>query len=133
MSSTAYLDSSALVKLVVAEPETAHLERAMERFSATITSTVSEVEVMRAIRRRFPAGELDGRVQRTFRAVDWVEIDDEVRLDAASLTPTALRSLDAIHLASARALLGDLDAFITYDTRLALAAEDAGLPVLTPR
>jgi hypothetical protein len=72
------------------------------------------------------------------RAVDVVrrltllELDRDLVLSAAGIEPAALRSLDAIHLASALSLGSELGAFVTYDHRLAEAARAANLPILTP-
>ena len=66
-------------------------------------------------------------------AFDYIGMDDDV-VEAAMIEPDRmLRSLDAIHLATARILSAELDALITYDDRLESAATDAGLPVICPR
>jgi predicted nucleic acid-binding protein len=61
-----------------------------------------------------------------------IALDDEVRQIAAALDPLPLRTLDAIHLATALSLAAELDRIVTYDARLAEAAEHAGLPVVAP-
>ena len=64
--------------------------------------------------------------------VEVLELDPATAGTAATIGPRALRTLDAIHLAAALALIPDLDAFVTYDDRLAEAARNLGLPVLRP-
>jgi predicted nucleic acid-binding protein len=126
-----YLDASALVKLVVAEEGTwALAERVRGR--PTATSVLSRVEVERALRRAELTGptiELAGAV---LRRVVHVGLDGTILARAARLEPTALRTLDAIHLATALSFEPDVEAFVTYDRRLADAAERAGLPVESP-
>lgn len=125
-----YLDSSAIVKLVVPEAESSVLAVTV-RGRATVSSAVSRVEVTRAVARRWapssrsPADVLSG--------LTLLGVDDGVLALAATLGPPTLRALDAIHLASALQLGSDLDAFITYDTRQATAAATVGLHVETPR
>jgi predicted nucleic acid-binding protein len=89
------------------------------------------IEVIRAVSRAMPAVLPDARA--LLQAFDYVSIDDEV-VDAAMNEPDRmLRSLDAIHLATARVLGPDLDGLATYDDRLAAAAKDAGIAVIDPR
>lgn len=130
-----YLDTSALVKLVRPEQESAALAdwlnaRAGE---AAVTSTLTEVELPRAIRRSSP-GELAG-VTAVLARLARFEIDAAVRATAAAYTDPSLRSLDAIHLATADQLRASgkaISAFVTYDGRLAQAAEAAGFPAAAP-
>ena len=132
MSHPAYLDSSALVKLVVLEAESRALALYVRDVSAVYTSALSEVEVPRGVRSAGGTG-LPERSTRTL--LDRCEIVDchaEVRRVAADFEPAGLRSLDAVHLASALRVQHLIDAFVTYDRRLAAAARDAGLPVVAP-
>ena len=130
-----YLDTSALVKLVRPEQESAALAdwlnaRAGE---AAVTSTLTEVELPRAIRRSSP-GDLAG-VAAVLARLARFEIDAAVRATAAACTDPNLRSLDAIHLATADQLRASgkaVTAFVTYDGRLAQAAEAAGFPAAAP-
>lgn len=127
-----YLDSSALVKLVVEEPETASLRAWLRRrpWSPPLTSELARVEVSRAVARSVPSALLIAQlvIARTHKVVLSAHV-----LDAAGmLPPTNLRTLDAIHLASAMALRPHVDAFVAYDKRLLTAAEDVGLPVAHP-
>jgi predicted nucleic acid-binding protein len=126
-----YLDSSALVKLVRIEPETPTLRAWLDRRkdSPRTTSSLARVEVVRAV-----LGDGEAAV-RNAQAV-LVELDQMPMwlplLDHAGALPFAIRSLDAIHLASAIELGGALDAFVAYDKRLLTAAEQAGLPIESP-
>jgi predicted nucleic acid-binding protein len=131
MPGAAYLDSSALLKLVVEEAGS----RALSDYLAErdrCTSVVSRVELARAVRRHGLGGGAIGLAGRVLESVELLSLDDEVLSRAGELGPPALRSLDAIHLASALTLGPELDAFVTYDRRLASAAEGAGLRVESP-
>ncbi|HKC25846.1 MAG TPA: type II toxin-antitoxin system VapC family toxin [Thermoanaerobaculia bacterium] len=125
-----YLDSSALVKLVVRERETAALRRFLAARDNRISSIVATVEVVRAARR---FGEAAGRrATEVLAGVALLALDDAVVSRARSLEPAALRTMDAIHLASALSLVPDLGDFVVYDDRLEAAARDAGLLVARP-
>jgi predicted nucleic acid-binding protein len=126
-----YLDSSALVKLVVAEAESAALRRHLRSRPERATSALAKVEVIRAVRPHGPPAVT--RARQVLRRIDVVHLDDELLEDAATLDRGVLRSLDAIHLASARTLGDELQAVVTYDARMATAAERLGLQVDTPR
>jgi predicted nucleic acid-binding protein len=125
-----YLDSSALVKLVVRERETAALRRFLVTRDNRISSIVATVEVVRASRR---FGEAAGRrATEVLAGVALLALDDAVVSRARTLDPVALRTLDAIHLASALSLVPDLGGFVVYDDRLEAAAREAGLSVVRP-
>jgi predicted nucleic acid-binding protein len=125
-----YLDASAIVKLVVSEAESGVLGDAL-RGRALVSSSVSRVEVARAVaRRRTPSPRSPAEL---LSALTLLGIDDAVLALAASLGPPTLCTLDTIHLASALQVAPDLDAFITYDGQLGAAATAAGLHVETPR
>ena len=125
-----YLDSSALVKLVVAEAETDPLIAYLRTRPTQVTSRIATVEVGRAVGRH---GGVDaGRALAVLEQVTLIELDQEVADRASGLAPATMRSLDAIHLATAIGLRRDLDALITYDARLAAAAAVHGLPVTAP-
>lgn len=126
-----YLDSSALVKLVQEEAETDALRRFLARASAQYSSMLARAEVPRAARRVDPRA--SARAHVLLDELDLVEIDEELLTDAAKVGDASLRTLDAIHLATALALGDELDAVVTYDTRLAEAAEAEGLRVESPR
>jgi predicted nucleic acid-binding protein len=127
-----YLDSSALVKLAVNEPETAALTSfiATRADQALVSSSLHRAEVLRAIWRAEP-GALP-RAQRMIRRVSLVTLSHDLLDNAATLPPGELSTTAAIHLASALALKRDLTAFVCYDKQLLDAAESAGLPVASP-
>jgi predicted nucleic acid-binding protein len=129
-----YLDASALVKLATRETESDALRRELTGYSDRLTSRLATVEVPRALARRGPetAASANDDVAQALEAVTVIEIDEELASVAAGLEPGTLRSLDAIHLASALALGEELEAFVTYDTRLGKAARAAGLNVVMP-
>jgi uncharacterized protein len=130
-----YLDAAALVKLIRIEAETAALVAWLNAQPAQplVASALVEVEVPHALRRSQPGvlGAVAGVLARLHR----VEINAAVRATAGAYPEPTLRSLDAIHLATAEMLVASgktLTAFVTYDKRLAAAAGDAGLPVTVP-
>jgi len=126
-----YFDSSALVKLVVPATHSAALHRWWARASGrAVASEVARTELVRTVRRMAPEAEQGCRdlLDTVFLRTVTAEI-----LDSASrLEPVALRSLDAIHLASALDLGSDLEGFVTYDERLAAAARRYGVTVVSP-
>jgi predicted nucleic acid-binding protein len=126
-----YLDSSALVKLVVAEAESSALRRYLRDEPERASCALAKVEVIRAVRAHGPAAV--SRAHRVLRRVDSIRIDDELLNEAARLGEAVLRSLDAIHLAAARMLGDDLSALVTYDERMAAAGRAFDLPVVMPR
>ena len=128
-----YLDSSALVKLVVDEAESSSLREFLRQYAADgrVTSTLARVEVVRAVWAGGPAAVAHAR--RQLSRLDHVNLERELLDDAATLAPgTALRSLDAIHLASARSIGAELRAVVTYDRRMADASNAIGLVVAAP-
>ncbi|MBA2324411.1 MAG: type II toxin-antitoxin system VapC family toxin [Pseudonocardiales bacterium] len=128
-----YLDTAALVKLVRREAESDALVNWLDARSEStlVSSTLVDVELPRAIRRTEP--DLLGDVPAVLARIARYEVDEVVRAAAAGYPDPGLRSLDAIHLATARAVLGGhLTAFVTYDRRLLAAARDSGLPVESP-
>ena len=128
-----YVDSSALVKLVVVEPETPALMAMLSKTSNLVSSAVAAVEVIRAARRASTSQAVVARAREVVRAVHLLAVDARVLDHAADLEPRGLRTLEAIHLASALSIRDDLEAMVVYDERLAAAAEAAGLKVLAPR
>jgi len=126
-----YLDSSALVKLVVAEPETPALLEFLARWPHRVSSALARVEVARAVKRAGARPAARRRATRVLARVALVRIDDPVIAAAARVTPPELRTLDAIHLATARSL-DDLAGIVTYDARLGRAASSARLKVWSP-
>jgi predicted nucleic acid-binding protein len=128
-----YLDSSALVKLAITEPESAVLARwlAEQPNLVRVSSSLIRVEVPRAIWRAEPAALQEA--YQVIRRVNEVRLTDDVLSRAARLRPAALRGFDAVHLASALAIGPHLDAFVAYDKRLLKAAEAAGMRTASPR
>ena len=126
-----YLESSALVKLVVAEPESSALRAYLAGQAGRVSSQLTRVEVLRAVRRANRPQTTLRRAERALERIALTPVDEQILAQAASLDPPGLRSLDAIHLATALSLDG-LDALVTYDRRLSDAATDAGLAVASP-
>jgi uncharacterized protein len=130
-----YLDTAALVKLVRAEPETAALVEWLNSRQGRplVASALVEAEVPRALRRSQPG--VLGSVAAVLARLHRVEINAAVRTIASGFPDPGMRSLDAIHLATAELLTASgkpLDASVTYDERLAAAAREAGLPTAAP-
>jgi predicted nucleic acid-binding protein len=130
VSRSTYLDASALIKLAVDEPESDALRVFLRRRRPLVASALVRTEVARAM---IAAGEAAVRRGRdVLTRLELIRINDRVLNDAGRLQPLELRSLDAIHLATA-ALLGDeLSAFVTYDDRMAEAARSRGWRVVQP-
>ena len=127
---TTYLDSSALVKLVVAEPESGALRRHLRRRRTLVSSALARTEVLRAL---LPAGSDAVAVgKQVLGLCELVRINDATLNRAAALMPHELRTLDAIHVATALRLEDDLGALVTYDERLADAARGLGIRVVAP-
>jgi predicted nucleic acid-binding protein len=126
-----YLDSSAIVKLAVRETESLALRRFLRRRHPLLSSALARTEVLRAL---LPAGDdavARGRI--VLQRLDLVRVNDRILNAAGVLRPLEVRSLDAIHLATAVELGDELQAFVTYDERLATAATTLGYKVLQPR
>jgi predicted nucleic acid-binding protein len=126
-----YLDSSALTKLIDAEPETPALFAYLERHPERVTSAIARAEVLRALRCAGAGERTRERASRVLEAVASIRVDDLALEPAAELEPRALGTIEAIHLATALSLHG-LESFVTYDPRLASAAREAGLQVEAP-
>jgi predicted nucleic acid-binding protein len=126
-----YLDSSALVKLVIAEPESSALRRYLGEEPERASCALARVEVLRAVRGHGAAALT--RARRLLRRLNLVQIDEELLDAAAALHPRVLRSLDALHLAAAQLLGDELTAVVTYDRRMAAAAGLLDLTVAAPR
>ncbi len=124
-----YLDSSAIVKLVAREPETPALVETVRADPAVVSSALAWTEVVRVVRRA--RGPVD-RARAVLEGIALAPIDDAILRGAGDLTPAGLRTLDAIHLATALTLAEDLTTLVTYDERLAEAAAGAGLAVAAP-
>jgi predicted nucleic acid-binding protein len=127
-----YLDSSALVKLVLPEPETGALMGFLAAWPDRLSSALARVEVLRALRRARANRAARRRAHRILSHVALIRIDDVVLDAAARLGPPELRSLDAIHLATARSVQDGLAGIVTYDPRLARAAVRSRVKVWSP-
>jgi len=127
-----YLDSCAVIKLLKFEAESAALVKWLgERVEAPkVSSALLEVEMARALHRDAP--HLLEDLPRVLGRVHRLDMTAAVRAKAAEYRYPQLRSLDALHLATADLLRDELHAFVTYDRRLAAYADTAGLPVVSP-
>lgn len=126
-----YLDSSAIVKLAIREPESTALRRYLRRRRPLVASALARTEVLRAL---LPAGdEAVARGRSVLERLDLVRVTDRVLNAAALLRPPELRLLDAIHLATAQQLGHDLTALVTYDDRMVAAATHLGCRIVQPR
>jgi predicted nucleic acid-binding protein len=130
-SDVAYLDSSALVKLALAEAETDSLWDAVEQWQRRVTSKIGIVEVLRTVRRRNPGAEQLAR--RILAHTGLLAVEDGLLVAAVTVEPVPLRALDAVHRASALRIRSQLIAFVSYDRQQLEAAEALGLPVASPR
>ena len=131
MPGVAYVDSSALLKLAVRESETSPLEHAALDFEGLIASRLAALECRRVVR-RLSNKRLQQAVEDALDAIYLVELTPAILELAARLDPPMLRSLDAIHLATAISIDDPDLAVLTYDQRLAEAAAVNGLRVLQP-
>lgn len=130
--SAVYLDSSAFLKLIVEETESTAVRTFLaNRDARRVSSALLRTESLRAVRNLGP--DAVGTVREGLRRVDLVGIDDRILDAAGTLEPLVLRTLDAIHLATAMAIGDDLDVVITYDDRMVEAARLLGLATATPR
>lgn len=128
-----YIDTSAMVKLVAAEPESAVLINWLNAHldEPLATSTIGHIELVRAAARTGPAATAAAR--NLASTIDTLVLTDAIASAAATISPTELRTLDAIHLATAHNHRQNLSAVCAYDRRLLEAAESQGLPIVSPR
>lgn len=132
----AYFDASALVKLVMSEPESAGLREYLasarrEGLQAVVSSRISHVEVVRAVMKRSPR--LLSTALGVLRGVHLISVSESVMSVAGRLDPAALRALDAIHVATALQEDRSVRHVVTYDERMVEACRGAGLDVVSPR
>ena len=126
-----YLDTSALVKLVVAEPASAPLRAWIEEQEVVpVSSDLARTELLRAVRRGAPDRLVLARL--VLDSMTVLHMTAAVFEAAGRIDPEGLRSLDAVHLAAALLLGDDLAGLVTYDDRLADAATANGIPVVAP-
>lgn len=131
-----YIDTSALVKLVIHETESEALEEELGGWTDLATSAITSIELSRAVARARSHDDAEVADEYTIlgllASLAEIPLSDDVRAAASSLTPVELRTLDAIHLASAQALGDDLAGILTYDSRMQNAALADGIPVFAP-
>jgi predicted nucleic acid-binding protein len=129
-----YLDTSALVKLAVVEAESSALRRWLRAspISARVTSDLARAELVRAVRAAGAGDRVLAQARSVLARISTIPLSREVLDQAGTLEPSMMRTLDAIHLASALTLADQLDGFVTYDRRLAEAATLAGVSVAAP-
>jgi predicted nucleic acid-binding protein len=125
-----YLDTSAFMKLITPEAETAALQHYLVSRSLRVSSALLRTEALRAAIRI--SQEHVAKVRRQLRRVAMVDVSRELLEQAGSLMPADLRSLDAIHVAAALSLGDDLGDLVTYDGRMISAALAQGLNVVSP-
>ncbi|MHB1784069.1 MAG: type II toxin-antitoxin system VapC family toxin [Acidimicrobiales bacterium] len=129
MTAATYLDSSAIVKLAVEEPESTALPTYLRRKNPLVSSALARTEVLRALLLEGEPKVARGRA--VLGRVDLIRIHDRVLNAAGALLPPELRSLSAIHIASAQ-LLGDLGQLVTHDDRMLATARDLGITTASP-
>jgi uncharacterized protein len=132
-----YVDTSALLKLLVREAESEAVETELLQWSKLATSVVTEVELPRAIaraREERPDAVIDGSVvlQGILASAAIVPLDADIVKRAREVSPVHVGALDAIHIASARSLGSDLAAVATYDHRMQDALAKIKVEVLAP-
>lgn len=126
-----YLDTSALVKLIRQEAGSSGVSSLLETTGAVpASSQIAEVELMRAVRRHSP--ELSDQARSLLDEIVLLPLTAEIRTRAQFISPTSIRSLDAIHMATGLGISPHLAYFVTYDRRMAEAAETTGLPAMSP-
>jgi predicted nucleic acid-binding protein len=119
-----------LVKLVIEEPETADLTQHLRSSDALATSRLALVEVNRATKLTNPAPEVERDTSRLLGSCLLIDVSDRLLRVAAELASSAVRTLDAIHLATALDI--EADEFLAYDRRLLDAAQAQGLAIANP-
>jgi predicted nucleic acid-binding protein len=126
-----YFDTSALLKLVLVEDESPDLRRHLVDHSVQIVaSEVAAVELLRGTRRHSLT--LDAECMALLNRTVLLPLSRSVRERASGLRPVELRTIDAIHLATALEIESDLDSMVCYDRRLVGAAEAAGIETHSP-
>lgn len=128
--SSVYVDTSALGRSLLDEPDKPAIERALDTFENSISSSLLRIELRRLGSRR----NLLDRVDALLAGIALIPLEHEILTAAETVTPLALATLDAIHLATAVRLAdaGRLDAMMTYDKQLAAGAKEHGITVLSP-
>lgn len=125
-----YLDTSAFAKLVMTEPESGALIRYLRSHPLLVAATLLRTEILRAAMRVSQSHLAQAR--RQLAGLAFIDLERPLMDHAGTLAPPGIRSLDAIHVAAALTLGDDLGEFVTYDHRLADAARQWGLTVVSP-
>jgi hypothetical protein len=125
-----YLDSSAIVRLVVREPESTALRSFLSSHRDRISCSLARTEVPRTVRHLGPAAVRRARL--VLERIHLIRLDEFLLDAAATLNARVLRSLDAIHLPAAQRVAADLEVLVTYDARMAAAAAGLGFVVQAP-
>ncbi len=128
----AYLDTSALLKLIVPEPESRALWAWLQHRPDQFTASLSRLEVARVLRRRKAAPTVMARADAVLSRIVAIHLDSPTLTTAMQLKDPLLRALDAIHLGAALSIGDYPEAFVTYDDRLAKAARRLRLAVASP-
>ncbi|WP_343602017.1 type II toxin-antitoxin system VapC family toxin [Mycobacterium sp.] len=130
-----YLDTSALTKLLVAEPETPALQTWLHaqhgQGEYAVTSAIGRVELMRVVARYGEPGQAE-RARYLLGGLDILPLSEPVIALAETIGPATLRTLDALHLAAAAQIEQELTAFVTYDRRLVDGCREVGLATASP-
>ena len=128
--SSVYIDTSALGRSLLDEPEKPAIERALDEFERSVSSSLLRTELRRLGFRR----DMLDRVDVLLAGVALIKVDDKILTEAETITPPTVATLDAIHLATAVRLAdaGKLNALMTYDGQLAKGARAHGITVLSP-
>ncbi len=125
-----YLDTSAFMKLITPEAESLALQLYLRSRVLRVSSGLLRTEALRAAMR--VSQEHVAKVRRQLRRVALIDVSRELMEQAGTLAPAILRSLDAIHVASALSLGDDLGELVAYDDRIVAAAKGQGLAVVSP-
>lgn len=127
-----YVDSSAFVKLFLPEPDSPALSRYLAARPHRVSAMVLRTEALRTAVRAMLSPQRMLLVRALLESVSLIPADSTLSDEAGILRPPELRSMDAIHLATARSLGTRLAALVTYDQRLAQTAAWYGIPVVSP-
>jgi predicted nucleic acid-binding protein len=125
-----YLDSSAIVKLAIQEPESTALRAYLRRRRPLVSSSLARAEVARSLAPLGVAAVRRG--QDVLARVDLIRVSERILIAAGSIQPAELRTLDAIHLATVQQIESDLSRIVTYDDRMAAGARLAGWSTIAP-
>ena len=126
-----YIDTSALVKTILDEAESPAFREYLVDKDAVFTSALTRIEFPRAIARGAPSRMTVAL--RRIQTLNYIGLSADILRSAAAVQPVTLRTLDAIHLASALSIRSELEALVAYDDRLLAAAASLGIPTASPR